>query len=82
MQTLNGEASGLVPEVLHKYDGHIPATLGVTDTVTLVWGVSCVRRKMRRRVVISENDTVQMWALKTVYRFREQAEAVHPHAFA
>lgn len=64
---------------LYKYDGHIPATLGVTDEVTLVWGVT---GEMRRRVIISENDTVQMWAVDMVERYRERAEAVDPQAFA
>jgi predicted transcriptional regulator len=64
---------------LYKYDGPIPATLGVTDQVTLVWGVT---GEMRRRVIISENETVQMWALSVVERYRERAEAVDPQAFA
>ena len=64
---------------LYRYDGHIPATLCVTDEVTLVWGVA---GEMRRRVLISENSTVQRWALDVVDRYRERAEAVDPQAFA
>ena len=64
---------------LYRYDGPIPATLFVTDEVTLVWGVT---GEMRRRVLISENDTVQLWARTTVERYRERAEAVDPQAFA
>jgi predicted transcriptional regulator len=63
---------------LYKYDGSIPATLGVTDEVTLIWGVT---DEMRRRVLISENDTVRMWALDVVKRYRERAEAIDPQAF-
>lgn len=37
---------------------------------------------MRRRVIISENETVQMWALDMGERYRERAEAVGPQAFA
>jgi hypothetical protein len=64
---------------LYTYDGRIPATLCVTDEVTLVWGVT---GEMRRRVIISENDTVRLWARETVERYRDRAEAVGPQAFA
>ena len=63
---------------LYSYDGPIPVTLCVTNEVTLIWGVS---GEMRRRVLISENETVQLWALDMVERYRERAEAVDPQAF-
>ena len=63
---------------IYRYDGSIPATLCVTDEVTLIWGVT---GEMRRRVIISENETVQMWAIDMVERYRERAEAVDPQAF-
>lgn len=62
---------------IYRYDGHIPATLCVTDEVTLIWGVI---GEMRRRVIISENKKVQIWALDLVERYRERAEAVDPQA--
>ena len=64
---------------IYSYDGHIPVTLCVTDEVTLIWGVT---GEMRRRVIISENETVQMWALDMVERYRERAEAVDSQAFS
>ena len=63
---------------LYRYDGHIPVTLFVTDAVTMLWGVS---GEMRRRVIISENETVHVWAVDIVDRYREQSEAVDPQAF-
>jgi DNA-binding HxlR family transcriptional regulator len=64
---------------LYHYDGEIAATLFVTDEVTLVWGVT---GEMRRRVLVSEDETVRMWARDMVARYRERAEAVDPRAFA
>jgi predicted transcriptional regulator len=63
---------------LYRYDGRIPATLCVTDDVTLIWGVT---GDMRRRVIISENGTVRMWALEVVERYRERGEAIDPRVF-
>ena len=64
---------------LYRYDGEISATLFVTDEVTLVWGVT---GEMRRRVLISEDETVRMWARDMVARYRRRAEAVDPQAVA
>lgn len=64
---------------LYRYDDTIPATLFVADEVTLIWGAS---GEMRRRVIISENETVRLWALDVVERYRDRAEAIEPHAFA
>jgi hypothetical protein len=63
---------------LYSYDGQIPATLFVTDEVALVWGVTGA---LRRRVLFSENETGQLWALDVVERYRERPEAVEPQAF-
>lgn len=63
---------------LYKYDDQIPATLFVSDEVTLIWGVT---GEMRRRVIISENEAVRGWALDVVERYRERAEAIDPQAF-
>lgn len=64
---------------LYWYDDPIPATVFVADEVTMIWGAT---GDLRRRVIISENDTVRMWALDVVDRYRERAEAVDPQTFA
>lgn len=64
---------------LYWYDGPIPATLFVADEVTLIWGTA---GDIRRRVIISEDEAVRIWALDVVERYRERAEAVDPQAFA
>lgn len=64
---------------IYKYDEQIPATLFVSDEVTLIWGVT---GEMRRRVIISENETVRRWALDVVERYRDRGEAIDPQAFA
>lgn len=63
---------------LYWYDDSIPATLFVADEVTLIWGAT---GEMRRRVIISQNETVRTWALNVVKRFRERAEAIDPQTF-
>lgn len=64
---------------LYRYDERIPATLFVADGVTLIWGAA---GEMRRRVVVSENETVRTWALDVIDRYRERSEAINPTALA
>lgn len=58
---------------LYRYDGHLPANIAVADESAMIWGGT---DEMRRRVIISQDDTVRSWARAVIDRYRERAEPV------